>query len=383
MSQEYYSVLARTISAVAEDHAQLRSVVYSLARMELKKELRRRYKIEVQQQTKALENAITKIESDFTGEPVTARLSSDTHVLIAEDLDRNEVTVWHDPRDLDNDRTEVLSPIFYSDYPGSWTQPKAHAVPLAAGPQSPTRVWWRLQLVLAVIAGIAIYLWGELPGELRTLAGYMPFHLAVSYGVGPNEQEAGAAAVSNPGPDVRASQNGVPLPTSYGVYAFSGGKLIDLGLLPIRVPDSRVAISAMISTPSETKLPDGHVQFIVFRRDLLSNAPDRVFVRVVARVMRSLSFSPDGKARSASIEGSWAVRGNSYEMKVAPVSNRPEMIIMRPADPNFSFPAGRYALVLKRAAYDFTVEGQVTDVVQCLERTDAVGAQVYSECRKL
>ena len=43
-------------------------------------------------------------------------------------------------------------------------------------------------------------------------------------------------------------------------------------------------------------------------------------------------------------------------MKVAPVPDNPEMIVLRP-DADLVFPAGRYALVLKGVAYDFTVDG--------------------------
>jgi len=46
-------------------------------------------------------------------------------------------------------------------------------------------------------------------------------------------------------------------------------------------------------------------------------------------------------------------------------------------------PAGRYVLVLKEQGYDFVVAGAVTDLAQCLERTDAVNGAFYSECKKL
>ena len=57
------------------------------------------------------------------------------------------------------------------------------------------------------------------------------------------------------------------------------------------------------------------------------------------------------------------------------------MIVIRPLTDGFALPAGRYALVLKNAAYDFVVGGAVTDAAHCLERTDALDTQIYSECR--
>ena len=103
-------------------------------------------------------------------------------------------------------------------------------------------------------------------------------------------------------------------------------------------------------------------------------------VRVVAQVVRALLFT-GGTATVKKVDGTWAVRGVAYAMKVAPVQGNPEMIVIRPQTDDFVFPAGRYALVLKALAYDFTVAGPLTDPAHCLERTEAVGEPVYSECR--
>jgi hypothetical protein len=174
---------------------------------------------------------------------------------------------------------------------------------------------------------------------------------------------------------------GFDLPTAYGVYAVSAGKLVELDTLPIRVPDARVAISAMISQPCVVTVPGTKLSFVVFRRDLVSSAPDVVSVRVVARVMRELKFSENGPAKTIRVDDQWAVRSNSYELRVSPVANNPEMILIRPQSADFSLPAGRYALMLKGQAYDFTIPGPIIDSAQCLERTDALGGMVYSECR--
>jgi hypothetical protein len=97
--------------------------------------------------------------------------------------------------------------------------------------------------------------------------------------------------------------------------------------------------------------------------------------------MRTLSFDAKGKASTTKVDGEWAVRSNAYQMRVAPMGDNPEMIVIEPESPDFSFPAGRYAMVLQGTAYDFTVAGPITDTAQCLERTDAVDVPVYSECR--
>jgi hypothetical protein len=148
----------------------------------------------------------------------------------------------------------------------------------------------------------------------------------------------------------------------------------------MKVPDSRVAISAMILNPSRLTLPDGKLAFIIYRRDLQSSAPDTVPVRVVARVMREMKFAAGAPPLVAKIDGEWAIRSKSYQFGVAPVDNEPEMIMLRPQDSQFSFSPGRYALVFRGDGYDFNVAGQLTDTAQCLERTDALGGMVYSEC---
>jgi hypothetical protein len=44
-------------------------------------------------------------------------------------------------------------------------------------------------------------------------------------------------------------------------------------------------------------------------------------------------------------------------MRVGPLADNPEMVVIRPESSDFAFPAGRYALVLKGVGYDFTVDG--------------------------
>ena len=150
----------------------------------------------------------------------------------------------------------------------------------------------------------------------------------------------------------------IPTPSEYGAYAVVNGKLTELGQLPIKVPDPRVAISAPITVPSQAHLSSGQLQFVVFRRDLKDNAPDRVSVRVVAQVMRALTFDSKGHAKTTDVEQSWVIRNHSYQMRVAPLGDNPEMIVIRSDPADFVFPAGRYALVLKGVGYDFTVDGE-------------------------
>jgi hypothetical protein len=148
------------------------------------------------------------------------------------------------------------------------------------------------------------------------------------------------------------------------------------------VPDKRVALSTPLSEPSRTMLPDGKAKFVVFRRDLAGSVPERVDVRVVARVTRALKFDSKGKPSFSPVSDAWNIRNLSFEFRVRPVAGNPEMLLIQAENPDFSLPAGRYALALRNQGYEFTVAGKVTDAWQCLERTDAANGSFYSDCQK-
>jgi hypothetical protein len=121
----------------------------------------------------------------------------------------------------------------------------------------------------------------------------------------------------------------------------------------------------------------------VFRRDVANSPPDRTAVRVVAKIKQSLKFARTGKAETARLDDVWTVRNISYDFRVAPIRENPEMLLLRPENPEVGFAPGRYALVVKGQAYDFTVAGEITEIAQCLERTEAANGTFYFECRTL
>jgi hypothetical protein len=75
---------------------------------------------------------------------------------------------------------------------------------------------------------------------------------------------------------------------------------MELQMLPIKISDSRILVSAKIATPIHAIVADGKPAFVVFRRDLVNNAPQTVSVRGVARVARETSVQdlPDRKAEA-------------------------------------------------------------------------------------
>jgi hypothetical protein len=362
-------------------------LVYELARSTLKKHISRNdpglNNREAQECILALETAIARVEEDSAR---AERLATDPMLLSASPTelpDTNSVSraVMTSPSDdlsleakshvplpaeLQSTRTQV--PATEIVYPDSGSSRLA---------QMQRRAWlwfilWpAIQLMGLVVLVLVLYM--AMSGRLGL--GPAPVNQAV-------DQESfkqvllEKARVQSANPP----SSGLPLPSSYGIYALSDKHLIELEPLPIRAPDVRVRLSAEITKPSSVRLPDGKLTFVVFRRDLVNSAPQKVTVRVIARVTRAVTLS-SGKAVASDIEGSWRIRNNSYDYRVAPLSENREMVAIRPETPDFTLPAGRYALVLGGLAYDFTVDGQITAAEQCLESFEAVNGLVFNECR--
>ena len=393
MQEDYYSVLTRMIAATAKDDAQLRRMVYELARNKLRRQLHLQYqhlhRPEMEDQLIELEAAIARIEADAAQD--LPLLSLPQHSVMNGGDQANDSTgrdlVLHQSAVqatvLNAQLVEVLGPAPPMPTPLQRVEPTQPLPPLVDhdtpyGPAwSPSNLprsgsWLKAQLALAVAAGIAIFAAIDHRADISSLLGSIVRPQAIAK-VDQPQQSTLLEAPRLPNP-------GFPVPSSYGVYALDDGKLVALNALAMRVPDSRVAISGSIATPSSTLLPDGKVRFVVFRRNLMNDAPDKVEVRIVAEVMHKLTFA-DGKAARSDVEGPWAVRGNSYQMKVAPVEGYPETIVIRPQTDDFLFPAGRYVLMLNNVAYDFAVTGRISDAAHCLELTDMLDSHLYSECR--
>jgi len=199
----------------------------------------------------------------------------------------------------------------------------------------------------------------------------------------PEPPKAVAVAVVAPPPVIPAepAEPKRPLPTAYGVYAESGGKLYELQLIQGRAPDPRVAISAAITKPSETILPDGQLRFIVFRREGAGGASEPIDVRLIARVSQVTTFDATGKPVVAPGDDSWVIRNISIPFRAAPLKDDPQMFELQPRD-DAPLSPGRYALVLKAQAYDCTIEGAVSDKRHCLQRLAAANGVFFSECDK-
>ena len=161
------------------------------------------------------------------------------------------------------------------------------------------------------------------------------------------------------------------LPTDYGVYAITDDAPVDL---------TRVGITTVLTTPSATVLPNGRPKFIVFSRDLTASIGDRAEVRVLAKVMREFSANVAGKKPT---EDAWVMRNVSFRFRSSPVKDHADMTELHSEDPGLELTPGRYALVLKTQAYDFSVEGKVSDPRHCIERIIGPVGITYASCKDL
>jgi hypothetical protein len=79
----------------------------------------------------------------------------------------------------------------------------------------------------------------------------------------------------------------------------------------------------------------------------------------------------------------WIVRDQGYNLRVSPLRENDEMVMLRLEQTGFSFPSGRYELILGGQAYDFVVAGEVTDPAHCVEGVATVRGLAFYECKPL
>ena len=371
---EFALILSRMINTVKEDPVQLRLSIYEFARARLQIDTSWAEEAERERFSAALETAIQGVEQFSARRDEKERLQPPTpspQIALGASPAEPPATSMVTIHQVNSAPKSVVLKEVYS-------RPEAESIA-----QEQTRVLlstlarFAIGILLfgTVAAGLTIY--SQRTSLLGTSArAPSPATLVAKPAIpDPAQQSLVTGAVSQ-------GSSPFPLPTDYGVYALNDAKLSELSLLQEQVPDKRIAMSTPINQSSRTTLPDGKARFVVFRRDLVGSAPDRIEVRVVARVVRALTFDAKGKASFTPISDAWNIRNLSYEFRVRPISGNPEMLMVQAENPDFVLPAGRYVLVLKNQGYDFTVAGKVTDPSQCLERTDAANGTFYSDCQK-
>ena len=360
---EFALVLSRMINSITEDPEQLRASLYELARHKLEEQVATEAPEEQNRILNSLEVAIKGVETHYSKMELRALEPPDGR-------SRFGLLSFGGSRR----REPEIGRVDEADHHG-W-RPFKPRIPDGIARSWAFAVAWRYVSVLALVAviGLAVYQRAHLASVLKLNGGAGGIaSQTVSKPQVPVEQAA--LKVPEPAPD--------PLvPTSFGVYAISDGKLFTLETLPGRAPSPRVAISAAISAPPKTVLPDPHINFVVFRRDSVVNALSHAEVRVIARIASDMKFDPAGKAVLTKAENTWVIRNISYPYRTAPYKGQPDMYEVVGAEADKPLTPGRYALILKDEAYDFSIAGQITDSKQCLESVAAANGTFYAECRK-
>ncbi len=385
---EYALLLSRMLTVVQQDPSQMRTMVYELARAKLKIDMARSIDItragdaERKRLASALETAIQGVES-FTARqellegpeapaqpprigPAKAATLPSMSLVPAQPPARSTMPI---PEPIRETLRETYSP-----------HPNGFARAVNSGPDLPppmldTRARIMLSplsqglmalLLVAIVGGAVLF-----RHRIAEAFANRPVNVVVNAPPQPTAAQAKAAALA---------ALPFPVPKDYGVYAISNGALSELHLLGLQVPDKRIAMSSPISEPSRTVIPDGKAKFILYRRDLAAASPDRLDIRVVARVTRALKFDANGKPVFTPVTDAWNIRNLSYEFRVRPIPENPEMLLVQSENADFNLPAGRYVLDLKGQAFDFAVDGKITEPGQCLEQTEAANGVFYSDC---
>jgi hypothetical protein len=137
-----------------------------------------------------------------------------------------------------------------------------------------------------------------------------------------------------------------------------------------------------IVKPSHVVIDAKRPSFVVFRRDLVSSAPDKIAVRIAARIAHSMIFDAGGNpAVTTPPNPTWLVRDQGYDLRVSPLRESSEIVIVHSEDLEQSLSAGRYELMFGGQAYDFTVAGEVTDPAHCVEGVATPRGPIFYECK--
>ena len=397
---DYYSILVEAIKKTEQNSTQLRQMVYERARFNFKRDVLFGHSSlglsDLVRHINDFELAVARIEANATGGRPSPEYRQNEYEHA---VSRPEVTPDDDrPRTANADAEEVGPPDHAPSSPGTGLQilPSRPAPPLYAGlapiqriedfpyDRRPTEFAsykrFANQLVGILIAGIVLIGIIFISGTLW-LSSKAPPQIVVA-STPPRTEEIivkqNSSNEQNAAPKDDSAKVPYPLPTSFGIYVLSDNKLTELQALAMNVPDPRIALSAEIKTPSTTTISENKPAFILFRRDLVNSVPQKITLRVVARLARETKIV-NGKATSTKIEGAWRIRNISRELRVSPIPGQREMVIAHLED-NDSLAAGRYELVLNRIGYDFTVAGPVKAPAQCLEQFESTTGPLYTEC---
>jgi hypothetical protein len=354
---QFALVISRMLETVKNDAEARRQMVYDLARYKLQEQFTYADAKNIDQMKRALEIAIEEVEKFSRDEAPLERLPSQQ---LTSSKETGSLLV-------SGDATVLQSGIGTS----------RSKLPENSGPLLPV-IKRTAAILLAVGAVILIVSQRDNIAALRRLMSSQPPEIALH---APKPETTITVAK----PEMVTPAAPAPtrvLPTDYGTYALIDDKsLAELNATGVMAPDMRIAISPEFKKPDRPHLPNGRVKFIVFRRDAANVIPERVEVRVVAKVAREFSTDAAGKNLGGG-EDVGVIRNFAYPIRVSPIPGKPEMYELHTGDSGLDLPPGHYVLSLGTQAYYFQVDGEITDPRQCLERVVAGNGTFYAPCKK-
>jgi hypothetical protein len=373
---QFALVIARMIDTVRNSPADMRQAVYDLARYKLQEQFTYADAKDIKRTKQALETAIRGVE-EFSKQQLNVAPAAPSSGLDQPDIQQSAppkvVSLLESP--------PMEQPALFEATPIRSRSSLRWEIVIGAGRSAASSALWPLlkptTIIITIIVAVLIAFQHRERLVMFTRTFIEHDTQTVSQERPPQAQVDMTSAASERTPVKR-----MPLrPTDYGVYAVVNDSLNELQLLPGRPPDIRVAVSAALQTPSRTFLAHGHPKFIVFRRDVASNIPDRAEVRIIAKVAREFSVAGAGRKPNDG-DDAWIIRNVSFPFRSSPVEGNPEMYELHSEDPALELTPGRYALVVKTQAYDFIVEGEPIDPRQCIERIIASNGTYYTDCKK-
>ncbi|MBR0878084.1 hypothetical protein JQ563_10675 [Bradyrhizobium liaoningense] len=356
---QFALVISRMLETVKDDAEARRQMVYDLARYKLQEQFTYADARNIDQMKRALEVAIEEVEKFSRDQAPLERLPS-------QQLTSSKATETGGLL-VSGDATVLRSRIEIS----------RNKLPAISGPLLPV-IKRTAAILLAVGAVILIVSQRDNIAALRRQISSQAQEIAQ---VSPKPETTITVAKPEmitpaPPPPTRV------LPTDYGIYALIDDKsLAELNATGVMAPDMRIAISPEFKKPDRPHLPNGRVKFIVFRRDAANVIPERVEVRVVAKIAREFSTDAAGKNLGGG-EDVGVIRNFAYPFRVSPIPGKPEMYELHTGDSGLELAPGHYVLSLGSQAYYFQVDGEITDPRQCLERVVAGNGTFYAPCKK-
>ncbi|MDH2398824.1 hypothetical protein QCM77_02320 [Bradyrhizobium sp. SSUT18] len=356
---QFALVISRMLETVKDDPEARRQMVYDLARYKLQEQFTYADARNIDQMKRALDVAIEEVEK-FSREEAPLERLPHQQLTSSKAAETGGFLV-------SGDATVLRSGIGIS----------RSKLPATSGPLWPV-IKRTAAILLAAGAVILIVSQRDNIAALRRLISSQPPEIAL---VAPKPESTITVAKPEMVTPAASAATRV-LPTDYGIYALIDDQsLAELNATGVMAPDMRIAISPEFKKPDRPHLPNGRVKFIAFRRDAASSIPERVEVRVVAKIAREFSTDAAGKNLSGG-DDVGVIRNFAYPFRVSPIAGKPEMYELHSGASELELPPGHYVLSLGTQAYYFQVDGEITDPRQCLERVVAGNGTFYAPCKK-